>query len=934
MSREIFIQTDDDDSIIKLKIQPRYPLARNLWAGAALAALLHLTLGRDPAAATPTGGKVVQGAATILAVGDSRNFSTTITQTTPRAVINWAGFDVGTREDVTFNLPAKAATLNIIQGGQSKISGQVKSNGTLYFVNQNGFVFGPQSSLTAQNLVISSQMIDAGGFIANRNQPVQKFEALVNPAAMISLKGAIEIQDRGVVAVFAPHIEVAETALILVRQGTILLAGGAVTKLDCAGDGVIHFDQSERAEAITVKNNGTLTANGGRVVLTAKGGKNRLNARVENNGALDTSLVTPSGLGSVASGLGEAAAITITVENGTASLGRAGNVNVGEGGTFTYHQNNPHDDIVVDKDFLHQINYLPSLDLDLGSGRQVMTTTPILGDSNRHINIQATGGIILTAAINIGGLNLNAGYVQIYHHVTVDKGGLNITSNGLAPGSQAGIMLKTVKVAGELPYNATNGGNMIFTAYNGGQIYVGNPIAANNIVMTSHGGGIGLYDRVTASNTSGKNSYVTLIQYNRGDIWVDASINTNNLTLSADNGSINVVGKVTASNPDINLGSNGNITVAVKTGIRDIEFHEDVIATKLSFHADRGSIKFDKNIISEDASHLPQELVMHSQGDLGLANVGVRPGGVFDLSARRIGFTSIMADNAKRVSYSYSQAEKYGSTSDKYVWLGLNEYFSFAHADTVYIHAPEDLYHPGRIFIYVPLTAKHLTLEAEEIDFFYAGAIYGQPGGSVALEQLRAAKDSSDYGQNRTLFDDNLLSHIRDKQNIDLTLKSPGKFILSSPLTVEAGKNLTLEGATIRLWEKIAMNGGILTLNYTKTGRNHSSSTIPNFDQAMFDQIKFNGAVNLAVTSRSNLLVSAHMPNLNWAEFGIYNASTLTINTPLTAHQHLKFWSQARSGFINILQPVATDKGAPPVIYETFNNAEDLFIGKAKNDLR
>ena len=66
------------------------------------------------AAANPIGGQVTAGSATISQPSAS---STTITQQTEKAIINWQSFSIGQGETTAFRQPdAKAITLNRVTG--------------------------------------------------------------------------------------------------------------------------------------------------------------------------------------------------------------------------------------------------------------------------------------------------------------------------------------------------------------------------------------------------------------------------------------------------------------------------------------------------------------------------------------------------------------------------------------------------------------------------------------------------------------------------------------------------------------------------------------------------------------------------------------------------------------------------------------------------
>src|SRR5262245_50154721 len=104
----------------------------------ALATTALLPLGIGFALAGPNGGTVVGGGATIQGQGTA---SVTVTQTTPRAIINWQSFDIGKGEATRFNQPdSSSVALNRVTGGlgPSQIDGLLSANGRVFVINRDG----------------------------------------------------------------------------------------------------------------------------------------------------------------------------------------------------------------------------------------------------------------------------------------------------------------------------------------------------------------------------------------------------------------------------------------------------------------------------------------------------------------------------------------------------------------------------------------------------------------------------------------------------------------------------------------------------------------------------------------------------------------------------------------------------------------------------
>ncbi|MEQ1801397.1 MAG: filamentous hemagglutinin family protein [Gammaproteobacteria bacterium] len=125
---------------------------------------------------------ITQGVAT--SVTNPAGTQLDITQTTDKAVLNWAEFNVDAGNEVNFIQPGKnSLALNkIFQGDPSRIFGSVSANGQIYLVNQNGILFGKDSQVNVGALVASSLAID----------PEAESGGILNPALLRQGKAAFQ----------------------------------------------------------------------------------------------------------------------------------------------------------------------------------------------------------------------------------------------------------------------------------------------------------------------------------------------------------------------------------------------------------------------------------------------------------------------------------------------------------------------------------------------------------------------------------------------------------------------------------------------------------------------------------------------------------------------------------------------------------------------
>ena len=163
---------------------------------------------------TITDGSAAQGHATMAINGTQE----TITQTTNQAVIDWKSFDIAKGYGVNFVQPSPTAAVlnNIHDANATQILGSLTANGQVYLVNNNGFIFGKDSTVDANTLVASALNIsDAnfnGGIIRtfdnNPNTPTPALSggATTNAEIKVEAGASIHVGPKGTVILAAPTV--------------------------------------------------------------------------------------------------------------------------------------------------------------------------------------------------------------------------------------------------------------------------------------------------------------------------------------------------------------------------------------------------------------------------------------------------------------------------------------------------------------------------------------------------------------------------------------------------------------------------------------------------------------------------------------------------------------------------------------------------------
>ncbi len=280
------------------------PRLRNLlMTSTALLALgaALLALGAAPGGAQPTGGTVVGGTATISGTGTN---AVIVNQATDRAIINWNTFNIATGGAATFNQPGTSSiTLNRVTGGlgPSVIDGTLTANGRVFVINRDGMLFGRNAVINTAGFLASTNDIRNEDFMAGRNN----FNIAGRADASIVNFGTITASNGGFAALVAPGVR--NTGTISARLGTVALASGNSFTLDMYGDRLIQIAVGDEIASkvidvatgkplnALVSNEGRLSANGGRVEITAAAARAVVDSVINNSGVIEANSIGTRG---------------------------------------------------------------------------------------------------------------------------------------------------------------------------------------------------------------------------------------------------------------------------------------------------------------------------------------------------------------------------------------------------------------------------------------------------------------------------------------------------------------------------------------------------------------------------------------------------------------------------------------------------------------
>ena len=259
-----------------------------------LAATALLALGVAPVAAGPEGGSVVGGAATIQGQGGP---AVIVNQSSSSAIINWNTFNIRANESVRFNQPSTSSVaLNRVTGGlgPSEIMGTLTANGRVFIINRDGILFGPGSVVNTAGFLATTNDIKNADFMAGR----YNFNIPGRPDASIVNKGTITASSGGFAALVAPGVR--NSGTITATLGTVALASGNSFTLDMYGDKLITLAVGDSIankvidvatgrplkSLVSNTKSGTLSANGGRVELTAAAARAVVDSVINTKGVI------------------------------------------------------------------------------------------------------------------------------------------------------------------------------------------------------------------------------------------------------------------------------------------------------------------------------------------------------------------------------------------------------------------------------------------------------------------------------------------------------------------------------------------------------------------------------------------------------------------------------------------------------------------------
>jgi filamentous hemagglutinin family protein len=248
--------------------------------------MLIILMFMDTVYALPQDGTVVGGNSTIT---QPNSTTMQINQATDKSIINWQGYSIAANEKVQYFQPSSSSiSLNRVIGADpSYIYGQLTANGQVWVINPNGLLIGNGANINVSGFLGSTLNIGSEDFMNGK----YNFKAVSGQLSAISNLGNITAADGGYAVLISPSIT--NEGNITSNLAKTYLASADEVTLNFAGHDLIGFTidkavlEAMSNEQSAISNRGTITANGGEVILSAKAAGDLFKTVINNEGVIE-----------------------------------------------------------------------------------------------------------------------------------------------------------------------------------------------------------------------------------------------------------------------------------------------------------------------------------------------------------------------------------------------------------------------------------------------------------------------------------------------------------------------------------------------------------------------------------------------------------------------------------------------------------------------
>ena len=223
-----------------------------------------------------------------LTVKDISATHTQYTHTANVNIVDFYKFGVMKGHQLDVVMPdAGRALYRVIGNSRSEIMGTLNSNGSLFLINQNGVLFGQGSEVNVGNIVASTLNISNDEFLkGNYNFTAGSIRG------DIENHGVIKAKNEGYIVLLGKTVD--NSGTLVASNGSVVLGSAQAATLDFFGNGLVKAKLSGDALEATIKNSGSIYADGGFVQMATNAraaainisGIVEANQLVERNGVI------------------------------------------------------------------------------------------------------------------------------------------------------------------------------------------------------------------------------------------------------------------------------------------------------------------------------------------------------------------------------------------------------------------------------------------------------------------------------------------------------------------------------------------------------------------------------------------------------------------------------------------------------------------------
>ncbi|PQP34251.1 hypothetical protein C6A37_08750, partial [Desulfobacteraceae bacterium SEEP-SAG9] len=216
-------------------------------------------------------------------------------QATQKAIIDWQKFSIARPELVQFFQPGiSSIALNRVVGvDPSLIYGQLNANGNVWVINPNGILVGATGQVNVNSFLASTLDIKNEDFLSGNYNFSQKLNSSLTS---IVNQGSISAAVGGHITLLSPGVQ--NHGTIVANLGKVNIGAGEQVSINFAGNELISFavDKSITGEIVgpdgepleeNVLNTGTISADGGQVIIRARTAYNAIKSVVNNEGIIE-----------------------------------------------------------------------------------------------------------------------------------------------------------------------------------------------------------------------------------------------------------------------------------------------------------------------------------------------------------------------------------------------------------------------------------------------------------------------------------------------------------------------------------------------------------------------------------------------------------------------------------------------------------------------